>query len=450
MRSKVLFFAGLTAMMMAACSNDDEVTVVDPVDNGSTTTLELINGSQESRVTTYGTTSRALATRHKLQLVAKIAAPEVATEKIWSATSVLVNGDKAYISWHSDYQASTSATAWGGAIDEINLTDPTKPSITTTATSDEVKFNNLLLNGSQLFAAGGSYKWGGVVARINLTNGSFGTATAEMIGFPGSSVNALAAQSNSSIYAISGYTGTEGSFSPTITATNFNAENPYEGINCEDVSSDFGGKYVTVSNGTIYTLYQPGSANAQIKKVSNGSTVTFTLDTPLVSDAKYAETYTAEGGWSTTGTQQTYYGKHVLAVSGNYAYVGAGKEDLRVYDVSGTADATLTNTYKTGSNTTGVCVADGYVYAATGAGLRVYTIEPDGQLDLYAFEMETYDDNGLPVDPAEGEEIPAKTGTADRHSCNFVTVSNGYIYVAYGQSGVRVYKFRDEEETPAE
>ena len=42
----------------------------------------------------------------------------------------------------------------------------------------------------------------------------------------------------------------------------------------------------------------------------------------------------------------------------------------------------------------------------------------------------------------------------DGHSCNFVAVEGEYIYVAYGQTGVRVFKLNHNapanEETPEE
>ena len=79
-------------------------------------------------------------------------------------------------------------------------------------------------------------------------------------------------------------------------------------------------------------------------------------------------------------------------------------------------------------------------------GLRIYKFLEGGKLELYAFEVESYDETtGKPT-----TNDAAKTDTKTRHSCNFVAVQTQgdakYVYVAYGQSGIRVYKFEPNAE----
>ena len=100
---------------------------------------------------------------------------------------------------------------------------------------------------------------------------------------------------------------------------------------------------------------------------------------------------------------------------------------------------------KGGPNTTGLCIDGDLLYAATGNGLRVYKMLGEGQLELYAFEVKEYDANGLPNSNEPPTTQDGDNVTPGHHFANFVTVLNAedgnkYIFVAYGQDGVRVYK----------
>ncbi|MDE5612909.1 MAG: hypothetical protein K2I90_12955, partial [Odoribacter sp.] len=156
------------------------------------------------------------------------------------------------------------------------------------------------------------------------------------------------------------------------------------------------------------------------------------------------------GEWILGNNKSDFYGKHTFVVHGGYAYVACGKNGLRVYDLK-TGDTTRTNkTY-----TIGVCTDGKYLYTATGSGLRIYRMEKGGDLVLIAFEVEDYDEGGTGapiIKDANGNTLgAAKTGTVKRHSPNYVAVNvhdedpTVYIYIAYGQSGVRVYKFTPSE-----
>lgn len=102
------------------------VKIPPPVHN-SLKLKALDPASQAGRITFPGQTRGQKADR--LQLVAKIApiAESDAALHHWSATGVAVTGGNAYISWHSNHQASEienvsiPADAWGGALDVVSI-----------------------------------------------------------------------------------------------------------------------------------------------------------------------------------------------------------------------------------------------------------------------------------------------------------------------------------------
>ena len=445
------------AGMLASCSNDD-VENKEPeqpvVAEGNTVSLKLISGaSQAGRVELVAKT-KANDQERKLEYVGKINPPKYQAEKKWSATAIAFDatGTKAYVTWHSDKQVQNqenAATEWGGAVDVVDLTksvDELTDADITSVHSDVLKFNHVLYDNNTLYLSAASALNAGTVGRIQL---NVDPTKIACINFPGVSVNAVAKQGNE-LVAVSGYTGTYGVFAADV----FDQETKEIKVwnNGSEIVGDiktfsgienFGGKYVTTEGDKTYVLYTNGGT-AKIKVV--GEVEGTDLEVELLSSKKQAEVYNYEtGSWELSKTEQTYYGKHVFAVKDGIAYVGCGLTDgatkagLLVYGLEGENKGVIDYKYQNRFATTGVCVDDNYVYAATGNGLRIYcwadAKEGGKVFTEYASEVEEYDANGKPV-----SEGPASTGTDERHSANFVAVSNGYIYVAYGQSGVRVYK----------
>lgn len=126
----------LSALVLGACSNEDLPGNPNMPEKQNTVLLKSLDvASQAGRITVNNPTRGPKAER--LQLVAKIAPVETsdAAQKNWSATAIAVDGGKAYITWHSNHQATTAATAWGGAIDEINIP---------VAESDQWAFANIM------------------------------------------------------------------------------------------------------------------------------------------------------------------------------------------------------------------------------------------------------------------------------------------------------------------
>lgn len=415
MAKRYLLLAALSALMLGACSDDNSVNGEPDVPQMQPNTLPMNVLSASSQA---GRISVASATRgpksERLQRVAKIAPVAGADDNNWSATAVTVNGNSAYVTWHSDRQATTQATAWGGAIDVINIPSEAagRWEFSRTATNEELKFNHVYTDGTNLYLAATSAKVGAAVGRVAM--GNFSTVT--YLDIPGSSANAVAA-SGTGLVAVSGYNGAAVSFPAAFDATTVPTVLQAE-------ANDFGGKYVEGG----YIL-RTDDTNAQLIQI--GGSATTTLDVALVSAPKAVESYDpTTGKWETDGETATHFGKHTMAINGGYVYIAAGMNGLRSYAL-GSSNAV----WKNGTYTTAVCADEKYVYAATDAGLRVYEKKGNGELELFAFEVKEYDAAGKPT---------VSTADSEGHSANFVALGGGYIFVAYGQSGVYVFKLNEE------
>ncbi len=440
MINKYLLIAASSVLVLASCSDDlQHGEGITPPDSKTLSLKRLDLASQSNRVSYPLETKGQKANR--LQLVAKIApiAGSDAANYNWSATGISIYGGNAYVSWHSNHQASTPAERWGGALDEISISELLNPSedgsaIKSTLTSSRVKFNNVVAAGGNLYFPLTCYNNGAVIGRL-----AIGAETMDTIGIPGSSANAVAVE-GSTLYAVTGYAGGAYSMPAAFNDdTKFDAEVESNRINTiVAASASFGGKYIDGG----YIL-RTDDTNAALVSVADGTERS--LGAPLTSDEKYAETYDpANGEWlPLTGTQAAHYGKHTMAVDDDYIYVAGGKGEnganaLRVYSATGSEPV-----WQNGNNTTAVCLQGNYVYAATGTGLRVYEKFDGSELKLYAFEVLDYDGNGNALDH-EGMNQPM-AGT-DAHSSNFVAVDSqsGLIFVACGQSGVYVFKLNHE------
>ena len=458
-----LLSLGCAALMLASCTDD-------ALDNGASNghgpeadsnvvTMTVLDGaSQQGRIYSVPSPDTRALKSQRLQYVATIDNTDWQDDKhVWSATSVYLDDEtkQVYVTWHSDKQAHTEAKAWGGALDIISITNEDKPEMVQTAASaDLLKFNNVMKYGDKLFLSGNHPTKGGVVARIALND----LSKAEVIGFPGSSVNAVAEYTDGNLIAVSGFKGTYGTFEPDVKKQDYDYllpdNNKYLKL-FEEADDDFGGKYVVKGDdGNVYLLRQNGrGANdkGQIIDVRNETTIDMSVS--LLSENKWAEDYDPEtGDWKVkeSSGQSVYYGKHVMVVRDGYAYVAAGQNGLYKYNLASGEETRINKVF-----TTGLYADDEFLYTAGGSGLRIYQFQEDGTLPLYAFEVETYNkQTGAPT-----SKDAATTGyqTDFRHSPNFVAAhynadkKNTYIYIAYGQSGVRVYKFAKEgEEQPEE
>lgn len=487
MNKKFYWLAGFAALMMTAACSDDNVVNDNPTPDPEPEVNEYVGemtmydaASQAGRVHVYPQT-RALKSE-RLSLVATVEAPMELSEYNWSATSLYFDTDRSllYATWHSNMQAKTGEVpeVWGGAFDVYSINtdespeagditpDYVIPEILSLGIATDMKFEHIMRKDNNLFISGTQVKNGGGVARVATSEMRTGNydMNYDIIGFPGSSVNATAVTDDGKIIAISGYTGTYGTFEPTVPAGSYLQEDgtPRTDIRAQQVNKGFGGKYVTSDGAYLLRDSEDGAVIIDVATPRNQ----YQLGYRLISSERSAEKYEVDEngkflGWKLVdGTEAKKYGKHVLVVRNGFAYVAAGWNGLRVHNLNAngaevhwqTQDANSTE-QNNGPYTTGLFADDEYLYAATSQGLRVYTFKKDGGLELFAFEVENYDDNGAPQRDEDGNYQPAQTETEERHSCNFVVANKfrdgyKYIYVAYGKSGIRVYKLNpDAEET---
>ncbi len=439
LKSMAIAAVTLSVSLLVGCEQDGK----NPKEP-STNAITLKKTTDNSRLKVVKQSKR-IPKRHRLAFVASISAPQERQDLMWSATSVAVNPNNdadnniVYVTWHSNYQAKDPATQWGGALDIVNM-NMAQPTLTSYINSGKgLKFNHVLYADNRLFLSATSSECGGAIGRAELNaDGTeiIGENNIARIGFPGASVNAVA-EYNGQMLAVSGYRGTYATFNPNMEGVLYDYIKP-EKNEIEPMTEDmagFGGKYVLSANGTAYVLYDSGEG-AVIEDMAGNKVET---GVKLRSAMKDREVYNEKTGeWELTGETADFYGKHTMAIKGDYAYVACGYNGLIGVNLT-TGEQVVNNNLMT----IGLCTYENYLFTATASGLRIYDIAEDGTLNLYAFEVETYDENtGLPT-----SDIPASIETSLRHSPNFVTYdpATGYIYVAYGQTGVRVYKFRTDD-----
>ena len=480
MNKKFYWLAGFAALMMTAACSDDNVVNDNPdptpgtEEESNVVTLEVIDGASQAGRIHMVTPTKAVGgvKKNRLNYVATISNPNVqGDQKKWSATSVFVENEPGtkktvYITWHSDKQATNPAVTWGGALDVINFEVPSNPTVDNPLADLEIegsyinddlmKFEHVMKvkdvtfetpqggrkTSDGLFLSATHAKKGAVVARVPMYN----PIKAEIIGMPGTSVNCVA-QLGNNLVAVTGFKGTWATFAPDAEAVYYD----YDDLNNnawlklgQDLSEGFGGKYIAIDENSRGYVLRTDDGKAQILGASSGEVKVDNM-APLISDWKVGENYDpATGDWTTNKEESQLQGKHVMVIKDGYAYVGAGLNGLRVYSLNDGTEVKNFDEEKGGPNTIGLCIDGDLLYAATGSGLRVYQMLGNGQLELYAFEVEEYDANGLPNSMNPPTTMDESEATPGHHSANFVTVltsgSDKYIFVAYGQDGVRVYK----------
>lgn len=424
MKKNYLLMAA-AAMVLASCSSESDAPEGGEVVNNDQIALSTLTpASQAGRISDVNGT-RDGEKKERLQLKYKVAPVADAKSFGWSATGIALDGGNVYVSWHSDFQAANPATKWGGALDVIAFNGESAPAFSNTYVNYDAKFNGVLVGNSAFYLALTDSKKGAAVARVKA-----GETDGVIRAVSGSSANALS-MVNGRVCAATGYKN-GGVFS--IDANFVSAADGKAHVDTlvlKDGCKFIDGDLVLRTDATAAYL------------CSLDGTQEWNIGAPLKSEEKNGEKYDpVTGTWSTDNeTSAAYYGKHTMASDDKYIYVAGGqaaagsKDGLRVID-----KATKRQVWGNATNTTAVCVAGDYVYAATGAGLRVYKKFDGTNLELFAYETIT-DANGKVV-----------AGT-DAHSCNFVAVDGNYIYMANGQSGVYVFTLdttAPAPETPAE
>ena len=358
LKHQLLSLLGCATLMLASSCTDDALdnganNGQSPEADSNVVTLTVLDGaSQQGRIHTPAAPDTRALKSQRLQYVATIKSTEWQDkDHVWSATSVYIDDDtkQAYVTWHSDRQAQNPAQMWGGALDIINIANEDEPQMAQTLASEkDLKFNNVMEYSQKLYLSAMHPRQGGVVARVDLND----PTKAELIGFPGSSVNAIALN-DGKLMVVSGFKGTYGIVTPMQEPIKYDYDNPDSDENkyvylYEKMNKDFGGKYVAVDEGgRAYILRQNGD-KGEIIDVKGDNT--FDMSVPLLSENKYAEDYDPETeDWTVEGTRQSeYFGKHVMVIRNGYAYVAAGKSGIFKYNLMDGKETKINGIFATG------------------------------------------------------------------------------------------------------
>ncbi len=181
-------------------------------------------------------------------------------------------------------------------------------------------------------------------------------------------------------------------------------------------------KHIAMNGTEMATLYytsRPNSVDAEVA----GKVELFNTGADIL-NATPSKTIDIEGIAPNNG-------KNTIAIDGNYIYVCRSGKGLSCYNKNSGAEvwnwsAPLTaNTKVPQGYANGVTFDSNYIYLACGA-----------------YGLVVLDKNNK---TAEGKPaVVAKARCSTKNSANYVTLNNGYIYVAYGKSRMQVFKLVDK------
>lgn len=343
-----------------------------------------------------------------------------------SATSVALNGNNVYVSYHTqgkgqagmlDY-LTVDANGNAALVQSLSAVNAT---VGTASGSNAIDWNNLLLDGDKLIGVGNSEN-GGVITALKLSNHKFDvTDGTTSIGSDKSPLTYCRLQTTTA----DGQAGDGNAVIKVgdayVAATTYGIETFNSNLEETYATSLKKGKYVAQGSDKVYVSY-----------LNNG---TMGINSYAASDTRFATPATV----ATISGVTPENGKNVMVVDGNDIYVAAGANGLYKYTngqlvtTFKPADATYTvnaqdenEKYAVGTKVTrgycnGVAVDGSHVYLAYG-GLGVIVLNKS---DL------TSGATNIP----EVARYCAGNGSA-----NFVAVSGNLVYVAYGKNNLQVLK----------
>ena len=181
-------------------------------------------------------------------------------------------------------------------------------------------------------------------------------------------------------------------------------------------------KHIAMNGTEMATLYytsRPNSVDAEVA----GKVELFNTGADIL-NATPSKTIDIEGIAPNNG-------KNTIAIDGNYIYVCRSGKGLSCYDKNSGAEvwnwsAPLTaNTKVPQGYANGVTFDSNYIYLACGG------------YGLVVLDKKNKTAEGKPA-------VVAKARCSTKNSANYVTLNNGYIYVAYGKSRMQVFKLVDK------
>jgi hypothetical protein len=300
-----------------------------------------------------------------------------------SSTCIQTIGEKAYVSYH------TRGENYHGCIEVINLSEG-ECSILSFFEHFTLDFNHLIVDNSRIIAAGGEPKNGAFLGVINLNDGIFQTYSAEptLVELEGASSTCVI-RNGDYLHA----------------TTN-------EGYHTLDANS-----FSTVASiptaGSSKFVYSDGT-NMGVVSLTDRDTEQSLAKLNMFSATDY--TFSAPKQTITLDVITPVNGKNVLNLEGNSAYICLGKNGVKRYkDGAEVASFKLDETKVPKAAANGLALDDKYLYVA-------------------------YGDGGLFVLNKEDLSEVASYRHAGGKSANYVSVSGDILYVAYGLSGVQIFR----------
>jgi hypothetical protein len=397
MKKSVYLFSFLAMSLFTFCDNNDETTNNDQakentieINNDVTSLNKRLDYTNSGVITiTNASVSKLLknsqsTTDLPLVQIAEINPPIDSNGKTLQANHVAVNGNYAYVAY------TMSGDVYSGAIDVIDVSDPYKPKLITSALIANTDITSLTYSNGNLIIAGATdidkdqtLTNPSIVINMQLSSGLL-TDKYTINNLEGKVTTDVAANSVSYFAA----TGDAGSL--------YKINNSSKTISGKVELADL--RTVAVSGDKIVTLSGTKGVN-----IYNESTLALQKTFVTSTDVSGA--------------------KRTMDFDGTKLLVSEGYNGLGVYDINNGSKLQTIGITTAGEDnvTNAVSVNDGYAFVANGAaGLNVY--QSGSQLSLVG--------------------TVGITG-----SSNYVKSSGNYIYVASGKGGLKIIKMEKPNTT---
>jgi hypothetical protein len=343
-----------------------------------------------------------------------------------SATSVALNGNNVYVSYH------TQGTGQAGMLDYLTVDangnatlqqslSAVNATAGTVGGSNAIDWNNLLLDGNKLIGVGNSEN-GGVITSLNLADHRFdvpkGTISIDPTNSPlkytrlqSTTTDGQGGDGNAVVKVGDGY----------VAATTYGIETFNSNLEGTYAAPLATGKYVAKSGANVY-----------VSRLNNG---TMTINSYAATDTHFETSNSV----ATISNVTPANGKNVMVVDGNDIYVAAGANGLYKYNSNGQlvttfkpADATYTaDDDDTHGHSKGDVVTRGYCNGVAVDGSHVFLAY--GSLGVIVLNKSDLTSSATNI--PEVARYCAGNGSA-----NFVAVSGDLVYVAYGKNNLQVLK----------
>lgn len=396
MRKNVYLFSFLAMSLFIACDNNDDNTNDGQSINNITITTDQSTLNKRLDYTNSGVISlennsatgkfaASTATTFPLVQIAEIKPPVDNNGKTLQASHVAVNGNYAYVSY------ITRGDVYSGAIDVIDVSDPYKPKLVTSALIANTDITSLTYsNGNLIIGAAKDVDTDPLLKNnpaiiINMQLSSGLLTDNYKINYLESRVTTDVAANSTSYFGVTGDNGSLFKINNSTKAT--------EGkVAVADLRS------VALSGDKVVTLSGTKGVN-----IYNQSTLALQKSFTTAADVSGA--------------------KRTMDFDGTKLLVSEGNSGLGIYDIN-TGSKLQTIAIPTAGEdnvTNAVSVNDGYAFVANGAlGLNVYQT---------------------------GTQLNSMGSVGIAGSSNYVKSSGNYIYVASGTGGLKIIKMEKPNTT---